>query len=471
MAPPPPLSSPSPPGSIAADRREPTEVADVQPADAEQPGAERSAKEWPEGARQLKVCGTEWQDMYAALHSRIVAEATGPAAKPARIAVFDCRVGNGGLADRLTGLMTVLLIAILTDRALVLNWPGHEAALTSPRLDLTSLLPHASRADPAESRQVRWLNGNRVKLHAQLESRPLDELWPERVLVFQSNRGFTQQLLAGRLWDAAAERGITSENAQFGCLFNFLLRPTAEALAPYGGLADALGDGGRYTVGLHVRTGDATWDAERGAAGDAALLSRGAELYAKHAFMFEYAARLVDARPDTTLRPALLLLGDSKALRRYAAERHGDILLENNNGTVGHIVRQAVGPHRRRHSCRSRATRERTRSALAFPPPPASPRLPAFHSRLRAPSHSQGALQSAVAEHWLYGAADVFAYSSHSGFPRTAAARALRQDVIHTCFHYEGPLFSEQQGKPRPARECSGPWSVYELGERHAAGL
>ena len=129
----------------------------------------------------------------------------------------------------------------------------------------------------------------------------------------------------------------------------------------------------------------------------------------------------------------------------------------------------------------------------------------------------------------------------HSGFPRTAAARAVAQDAIYTCFHYDGrpstargpslaagrapihrsrsppacsgrpsgglreevlplgrrreaavapsrlpkvaavaalhcllpsrPLFSEKQGVPRPKRECSGPYSVFELGVKHAAGL
>jgi hypothetical protein len=60
-------------------------------------------------------------------------------------------------------------------------------------------------------------------------------------------------------------------------------------------------------------------------------------------------------------------------------------------------------------------------------------------------------------------------FSSHSGYPRTAAARALRDDAIHTCFHYDGPLFNSAQRST--ARECSGPWSVAALGDRHAAGL
>ena len=81
------------------------------------------------------------------------------------------------------------------------------------------------------------------------------------------------------------------------------------------------------------------------------------------------------------------------------------------------------------------------------------------------------ALARAVGEHWLYGACDEFAYSSHSGYPRTAAARAMRPGVIHTCFHYIGPLYAEKKGGTRPKRECSGPWTVAELGDRNAAGL
>ena len=85
---------------------------------------------------------------------------------------------------------------------------------------------------------------------------------------------------------------------------------------------------------------------------------------------------------------------------------------------------------------------------------------------------SQSALLSAVGEHWLYSYADLHVYSSHSGFPRTAAVRALTDSSIHTCFHYEGPTFAEQQkGLSRPKRECNGPWTAAALGARHAAGL
>ena len=39
------------------------------------------------------------------------------------------------------------------------------------------------------------------------------------------------------------------------------------------------------------------------------------------------------------------------------------------------------------------------------------------------------------------------------------------------CLRPSRPLFSEKHGVPRPRRECSGPYSVFELGVKHAAGL
>ena len=373
---------------------------------------------WPE-ERAPSVCGTQWQDDYTALHAQLVASPSS-----SRILVFDCRAapGQGGLADRLTGMMTALLLAILSGRAFQLDWPGVESAYATPRLDATGLLGAARAAPASEMRTLHWVNRDRQELH-ELVSRAesLDALWPERVLVVQSNRGFTQGLL--RDSPRAAALGLTPESAQFGCLLHFLLEPTAAALAPLAPLRDALAAAAAPVVGVHVRTGDSTFAAERGADADA-LAARGAKLYADHRFVFDFALRRAAALDAPAAAARILVLSDSAALRAHAAAALGERALDAaSNETVGHVARDA------------------------------------------------GALARAVGEHWLYGACDEFAYSSHSGYPRTAAARAMRPGVIHTCFHYEGPLYAERKGGTRPKRECSGPWTVTELGDRHAAGL
>ena len=396
---------------------------------------------WPEGGRIVEVCGSVWQDAYAARHAQILALD----AAQQRILVFDTN-GNGGLADRFTGLMTVLLLAILTDRALAIDWPGREAALLTPRIDVAAALGVAQHAARGDSRRLSWLNGNRLQIRNLTEVSDLNAVWPERVLIIQSNRGFTHSLLTSELHATlAASRGLTPANAQFGCLLNFLFEPTAAAmlaLAPVRAAITQAAAEGALTVGIHVRTGDASFAAE-GAAGvhgggveSGRSQSRGAELFKTHRFIFDYALRLAAERVGpTSAYPAgrslrFVILGDSPALRRHAADELGhERVVYYGNGTntlVAHV---------------------------RFQPGDAT-------------------LQAAVSEHWLYTGCELYVFSSHSGFPRTAAARALRADSIHTCFHYQGATFAEKQhGHKRPSRECSGPWSVPALGDRHAAGL
>lgn len=127
----------------------------------------------------LEVCGTAWQDAYASAHAAWSRDGAN-----ARALVFEVRGTSGGLADRLTGMMTALLLAVLSDRAFVLDWPEHTAVLRTPRIDATALLPALARASAAEQRRVVWINGDRQKL-AQQTASDLAALWPERVVRLQ----------------------------------------------------------------------------------------------------------------------------------------------------------------------------------------------------------------------------------------------------------------------------------------------
>jgi hypothetical protein len=340
-----------------------------------------------------------------------------------------------------------LLLAILTGRALAIDWPSHQVGMLTPRLDNEGALALARRAGAHEVEHVHWLNANRVKLQAWAEGHDLNRTWSKRLIRLQSNRGFSQGLLASARHAAVLEeRGLDGRSAQFGCLFNFLLRPTREAIALVAPLVDAMESAhsaGNAIVGIHVRTGDTSFATPSTGPPDGG--SREAELFRAHAFIFDYARQLghnltasaaaanregASALGGQARRAArYVILGDSAMLRQRAAAELGEhsvLYYGNGSAVLGHVARE--------------------RGALT--------------------------LQSAIAEHWVYAGCDAFVYSSHSGFPRTAASRAMRDDRIHTCFHYDGPLFAVQQhGQQRPRRECSGPWSVTALGDRHAAGL
>ena len=143
--------------------------------------ANSTATPLPEDRRSALVCGSEWQDAYATLHTRLLTT------RSPRLLVFDA-AANGGLADRLTGLMTVLLFAILTDRALAIDWPGHTEAFGTPRVNVAAALKLAKQAPASEVRRIRWLNSNRLTLREQVET-DLAALWPERLTPSSESRG------------------------------------------------------------------------------------------------------------------------------------------------------------------------------------------------------------------------------------------------------------------------------------------
>jgi hypothetical protein len=287
--------------------------------------------------RVLGVCGTAGQTAYSSAHA-----AWSKDGRTARALVFEVRGTSGGLADRLTGMMTALLLAILTDRAFQLDWPEHTTALRTPHIDVTGLLPALGRAPPAEVRRVTWINGDRLKLAELTSTDELDRLWPERVVRMQSNRGFTQALLAHHA-AAAARRQLSPNSTQFGCLLNFLLAPTPATLSPYAALVARLADAANQApvVGVHVRTGDRAFDgaarlqaqgaeerAEAGAEERAELERAENTLYESHRFIIDFAlARTAAHSPHSPHPPRLLLLSDSAAFRRAAARQLGEVVL------------------------------------------------------------------------------------------------------------------------------------------------
>jgi hypothetical protein len=112
------------------------------------------------------VCGV-WQEVYARKHAETLRQAASMTEedwkKPnrPRFAVFRCRQVRGdcdlaarhdssfslqdgstfdqcgGLADRLAGIVSTLAFALVTDRAFLIDWPGVEAAFSSPFINFT----------------------------------------------------------------------------------------------------------------------------------------------------------------------------------------------------------------------------------------------------------------------------------------------------------------------------------------------
>ena len=79
-------------------------------------------------------CGSAWQQRYAALHADIVAGRRPPKflvyrcanrhAGPGRTSAFR---GCGGLGNRLRGLASAFVLALLTDRAFLIDWESPDS--------------------------------------------------------------------------------------------------------------------------------------------------------------------------------------------------------------------------------------------------------------------------------------------------------------------------------------------------------
>eukprot|EP00965_Chrysotila_dentata_P207732 6184301-Pleurochrysis_carterae.AAC.6 len=132
--------APSPPAAVALVRRGPQ-------------------KPLPE-ERAESVCGREWQEAYSRRHAGAVSAWHERGVLP-RLLVWEYQRGGGGLADRLVGMMTALLLAVLSDRVFQLDWAGHEVALRLPNIDGTALLHTLPRM---RTRRLRWINRPRLEL-------------------------------------------------------------------------------------------------------------------------------------------------------------------------------------------------------------------------------------------------------------------------------------------------------------------
>ena len=73
-----------------------------------------------EEERKLAVCGSGWQEKYKRLHTDILQKR-----RPSKFLVYSCagrKYGCGGYGNRLNAIASLFLLAVLTDRAFIIDW-------------------------------------------------------------------------------------------------------------------------------------------------------------------------------------------------------------------------------------------------------------------------------------------------------------------------------------------------------------
>ncbi|WIA19524.1 hypothetical protein OEZ85_004133 [Tetradesmus obliquus] len=326
-------------------------------------------------------CGN-WMESCSALHRDVL---TGR--RPPRFSIF--RQPHNGLTDRLVSSVSVFLHALLTDRAFLFDWSGQHSlwdALRSSFIDWRyDRDSPPERGVPAEQQLLLDFMGangqgdHRGPEHAVFykwftDTQLQDVGSNASVLIWSVNRGL--------VWKAATSNAHIKQRLRsmglnpvniFGCLFNFLYRPTPAAMARVAPLLLQLLDPSIFKIGLQIRTGD-----EHLAGGKPAKQF-------EDAFEWFHCARVA----EHTWKPpgqqsVWFLLTDSPGIRRGAARYLGKQVATLADALLGHTLHAPAG----------------------------------------AKGKAAAILGLAAAETWLFSLMDVHVISQLSGFGRMGAMMA-----------------------------------------------
>jgi hypothetical protein len=327
---------------------------------------------------QVQQCGGDrWKAEYAALHHAIV---TG-AAPPRYLASVDA---EAGVADRLTGWITLFWTAVLQRRAFTAvtydRLPGFAAACDMPWVNWT----HPERLAPEVVDPLKYTyRGERghccgrtyentsvdtslyfpwyLITHYREEEKDVVTLQHYEVfatsnlsafppsnpdipyIVAGANRGRTFRMAADNPYHRAQfwEWGVAPGRA-FMCGFFYLCSPNEAVRKLYGHFWEQLEEPGMLKIGIQVRVGDNVLDG-RDVPGETALQQA--------APFFKCAAALEKAFALPGQKVVWYLNADSHALRKAAKAKYGSKLLTDTETVMRHPdCRHSPG-----HHCKSAA--------------------------------------------------------------------------------------------------------------------
>ena len=296
------------------------------------------------------VCGSTWQRGYASLHNRISAHLSGTRY------VISLAV-EAGVADRLSGLVSEFIFALLSDRAFSYisygDLPNWSVAFSSPFLHQEQL---EFPSDAVESlkytyKSVRNYRGDRsyaasVNMSAYypiylineklLASQffELKDLAQEPAgftdttfIIMASNRGASYSIFNNpHHRQKLVEWGLTPETC-FGCIMHFLFLPRHN-ICNSGCRASELqlhnaGKEGTLRIGIHVRLGDSVFRDDSSTSLDNASA------------FFECAFELVSQYKPA--RHLFFLISDSLQLRVLAKLKYKDVLVTDTSTKSLHV--------------------------------------------------------------------------------------------------------------------------------------
>ncbi|ORX51186.1 hypothetical protein DM01DRAFT_1384444 [Hesseltinella vesiculosa] len=232
-------------------------------------------------------CGN-WQKRYEDLHSQRMEQLERLKAgdfesfahddKPRYISYFCKKVpensnrGCGGLADRMSGMISTFFFALLTQRAYLANWAPEnpiplEYLFEQPFVNWThkpselKLIFDVPDNELLGFQYVDTLNQNYDSIGKSVfpdgPSQDFEKLWNGTYVEVHSNRGYIVRTFdqSTRYTEQLQKMGLTKENA-FGCLTDFLFRPSVDARRFLNMYRYLFSMKSVLSIGIQIRTND-----------------------------------------------------------------------------------------------------------------------------------------------------------------------------------------------------------------------
>lgn len=334
---------------------------------------------------QHQSCG-HWQQAYTAKHARILA-----GIDERRIVVA---AGISGLADTLTGAVTVFYFALLTGRAFL--WHIQADGKRNPKmLEAAYIKPNIDWSVYNDSYAVRAHGTEQDTLYLKFDStdstpaiRHLRNMFRHgnlshvgsnfSVIHVQAASGLVYDLFHNSYYSTYLHSlGLRPETA-FGCALNYLVDINPSRLARYQTILTKLASPQIFTVGIQVRVGDHIFTQQE----------RGINFTAFSSY-FTCASKLSSLAPHGK-EVVWFLVSDSYEVRKAAALQYGERLVADVSAQLGHFSNPTL------------RTGSRTDTVV-----------------------------HAMVENWLFAYCHVFVVPRMSGFGRTAALRSLRWNSVY----------------------------------------
>eukprot|EP01035_Chromulina_nebulosa_P025064 gene25064-32683_t len=271
-----------------------------------------------------------------------------------------------GMADRVIGFVTVLMMSILTNRVFQLgnrvSLPIFEEAFFSPNnvnwsrpIDADWIIePLKYKANPRNFNSTILSQGeyfavntiDDFKLQDRLLRQDLNQLLGgnAKTTFISINRGKTIRMFENPHHVARlTSMGLTSYTA-FGCLLNYLVQPKPEVFLPVQDLYEKMTNSNPRVLKITIQI----------RVGDSSLSSPDSKANVDHYSAFFSCAEQIEAfateeanRKNQPYEKVLwFLASDSKALRSAAVERYGAKILTALNSTLEHTAKEhCVGFH------------------------------------------------------------------------------------------------------------------------------